>query len=149
MPSLSFPCDAEQLLPHKGRMCCIDKLVTLDEQEATAEVVLEANHILLNSKGQFERCGFIELAAQTAGAMQGAQMLIQQTIPSLAMLAGIQHFTVHADAKLGDTLIIEINILGELDGMSSLSFNIKRENQLLAEGRLKVFIPPQENLPSH
>jgi len=148
MPKLLLPIPhrAEQLLPHKKRMCCIDNLIALHDQEAVAEVFLHPEHILLNGEGMLDRCGFIELAAQTAGVLHAAKMDPSGAAPRLAMLTGVQNFIVHADAFAGDKLNIYVSIIGEIVDMSSLLFSIGRGDELLAEGRLKVFMPESESI---
>lgn len=138
---VSLPADAESLLPHSGRMCCIDSLVAFDEQRATAFVRLVPEHVLLDGQGVLDPCAYIELGAQAAGAMHAANQGLAGTPPELAILAGIQKFTVKGAARAHDSLRIDICLLGELEGMSSLSFSVQREEAVLAEGRLKVFMP--------
>lgn len=141
MPGPTLPARAEALLPHAGRMCCVDSLRSFDEKEALVDVFLRDDHVLLNKDGVLDRAGFVELGAQAAGAMHTAVHAAGNTPPGLAMLAGIQKFTVYADAYAKDRLEITVAVLGELEGMSSLSFRVKREGELLAEGKLKVFMP--------
>lgn len=144
MSVLSPPLEAQRLLPHRGRMCCIDELVSLAASEAEATALLRPGHVLLDGQGFMDPCGFIELAAQTAGAMQGA--LTAGAAPDLAMLAGVQKVVVKGRARVGDRLRINVTLLGELEGMSSLQFIVSLETEegpaeALAEGRLKVFVP--------
>ena len=138
MPEPALPIAAETLLPHKGRMCCIDSLAALRGTEAEATVILRPGHALVGADGRLDPCGFIELAAQAAGTMYGAG---GGGTPGLAMLVSIQKVVVHGDARTGDLLTIGVSALGELEGMMSLAFAVKREGEPLAEGRLTVYVP--------
>ena len=133
---------AEELLPHKGKMCCIDTLVDCREDGAEAVVALRRGHALVDAAGRMDSFGFIELAAQTAGAMHG--WLAGENRPELAMLVGVQKFAAPGMARLGDALRISVSVLGRLEDMLSLGFSIGKDgsdNPPLAEGRLSVFVP--------
>lgn len=141
----TLPLAAAALLPHKSRMCCIDRLVEFSESSATAEAELRPGHILLNNDGAMEPCGFIELAAQTAGAMYGAGSAAGSV--SLAMLTSVQKVAIFGDARLNDALRITVTVIGELEGMLSLQFTIHNQTSaagdmpLLAQGRLTAYVP--------
>ena len=70
MRAETFPFDARLLLPHEGPMCCIDRLLSSSKTAAVAEAELFAGHSLLTD-GFLAPAGCVQLAAQTAGAMQG------------------------------------------------------------------------------
>lgn len=139
------PLEAAALLPHKSRMCCIRRLLECSEVAAVAEAELRPGHILLNADGLMDPCGFIELAAQTAGAMYGEGSAVGSV--SLAMLASLQKVTILHDARVNDVLRITVNVIGELEGILSLQFMIHRQaagvadRPLLAQGRLTAYIP--------
>ena len=136
----AFPVDARALLPHEGSMCCIDRLLSSSKTAATSEASLHAGHSLLTD-GVLELTGCIELAAQTAGAMQGFDQAIQGLPPKAGFLVGVQDFILRDVAHAGDTVRMEVCIIAELGEMTVLSANIFHQETLLAEGRLKVYVP--------
>ena len=141
---------ADKLLPHKGKMCCIDALVDCRENGAEAVAVLRRGHALVGAAGRMDSFGFIELAAQTAGAMHG--WLAGENRPELAMLVGVQKFAAPGVAVLGDELRIYVSVLGQLEDMLSLGFAIGKDgtgNPPLAEGRLSVFVPRIDDARLH
>lgn len=141
-PSARLPAKAEALLPHQGRMCCIDALTACREDGARASAALRPGHALVDAAGRMEPFGFVELAAQTAGAMHG--FLAGENRPELAMLVGVQKFSAPGTAVAGDVLRISVSVLGGLEDMLSLGFAVGKdgpESAPLAEGRLSVFIP--------
>lgn len=151
MPELTPPVAAATLLPHKGRMCCIDRLVALDEAGAEAEVFLAPEHVLAAGNGWLEPFGFIELAAQTAGAMYGAKA---PALPlGMAMLVSVQKVAVRGRVRVGETLRIQVSVLGEVEGMISLAFSVVpltasgAPGTACAEGRLTVFLPETAAAP--
>ena len=135
-----LPLSAEKLLPHAGPMCCIDTLLASSKTAATAEAVLSPGHSLLRG-GVLDGAGYVELAAQTAGAMQGYDQYIQNLPPKPGFLVGAQDFHIREEAREGDVLRIDVSLTAELGEVSVLSAAILRDGGVLAEGRLKVFVP--------
>ena len=144
MSGPAFPLDARSLLPHAGPMCCIDRLLSAGATAAVAELVLTPEHCLLDA-GVLDPAGYVELAAQAVGAMDGALQAQSAAPPRMGFLVGVQQFAVSGEAVVGDRLRIEVAIEAELGEFSVCSARIFRHGsdnpQLLAEGRLKVFIP--------
>ena len=137
---VKFPQKASTLLPHEGAMCCIDTLTYCDTKTTTAEVHLRPDHALLDGS-TLDRAGFIELAAQTAGLLQGLVLQEKGLPPALGMLVGVQHLEIVTDAKGGDTLCITVIREAELGDVHVLTFSVHCGETLLAQGRLKVYTP--------
>lgn len=136
-----LPVNAVDLLPHKGRMCCIDRLVEENDEYAVAEVTLGDGHALVTN-GVLDRAGMIELAAQTAGARHGFAARRAGRDSGPGFLAGAQDFVFLSDARAGDTLTITVRLVGEFMGMSVVSASIACNGAEIASGKLKVFTPP-------
>lgn len=136
----ALPIDARRLLPHAGPMCCIDRLLRSSKRDACAEVALASGHSLLRG-GELDPAGYVELAAQTAGAMQGYDRLIQGLPPAFGYLVGVQDFVIHGVARLDDCLHVQVAIDAELGEVTILNASVRRGDELLAEGRLKVYVP--------
>lgn len=138
---LSLPAPVADLLPHEGRMRCIDTLVHEEEDNAIAEVTLRPGHALVTN-GILDKAGFIELAAQAAGARQGYVRKKKNLPPGAGFLVGAQDFIFAKDAYLGDKLEIFVRLTGEFRGVSVITTSIRRGEEELAFGKLKVFEPP-------
>ncbi len=136
----SFPIAAELLLPHARPMLCIDHLVRATDDAAEAEVLLRDGYILLNSQGNIEPCGFVELAAQCAGAGFGWSRRRRGETPLLGFLAAVQDFTVTEPAQKGDLLRIRTVRSAEVGGVSLVEASIHAGERWLASGKLKVFV---------
>jgi Predicted 3-hydroxylacyl-(acyl carrier protein) dehydratase len=137
---IQFPIQAETLLPHKGAMCCIDSLLFFDGKTIRSEVSIRPDHALLDGD-TLDRSGFIELAAQTAGLLQGLGLREKGESPLMGMLVGVQNFEILADARLGDTLCVSVTRDVELADIHVFVFTVIRQEMLLAKGQLKVYIP--------
>jgi predicted hotdog family 3-hydroxylacyl-ACP dehydratase len=140
MPALTFPLDAASLLPHAGSMRCLDRLLSSDETAAVAEAVLPPDHCLLHD-GAVRPEGFVELAAQTAGAMQGYDRLRQGLAPAPGFLVGVQNFEVSGRILAGDTVRIKVRLEAELGSLSIVAASLFVEDGLVAHGNLKVYVP--------
>ena len=136
---MQLPLPAQELLPHRGPMCCIDFLVHVAPAEARATVTLLPTHVLVHA-GELIPAGFIELAAQTAGAMQGYWQKKEDLAVRVGYLVAVQNFSMLQPAYAGDTLTISVSVQGELEGISILATAIHRHQELLAQGKLKVFV---------
>lgn len=141
----SFPISAAALLPHTPPMLCIDSLVRASAAEAEAVVLLGRDHVLLE-EGVLHEAGYVELAAQTAGAMQGYMEKALGRPVQKGFLASAQKFSFWGTARQGDFLRITVGLVGEVGGVSLLEASICRDTgkekpELLAQGRIKVFVP--------
>ncbi|MCL2122482.1 MAG: hypothetical protein FWH34_00180 [Desulfovibrionaceae bacterium] len=135
-----FPLEAQRLLPHAGAMCCIDSLLASTKTMAVAEVVLAHGHSLLDDD-TLAPAGYVELAAQTVGAMQGFDRQRQNLPPQSGYLVGAQDFIIFGAAKVGDRLEMEVHIEAELGEVTILTAEVRCAKTMLATGRLKVYVP--------
>lgn len=111
--------------------------------------MLNEGHILLN-KGFISDAGYIELAAQTAGAVKGYRDKSAGRPIGGGYLAAVQNFTVHGRARRGDSLRITVTLLTELSGIRLIYAEVRLKagyssdsGELLASGRLKLFAPDE------
>ncbi|GAB1410787.1 hypothetical protein MASR1M90_19410 [Desulfovibrionales bacterium] len=84
--------------------------------------------------------GYIELAAQTAGALQGYEQLQSSTGPRTGYLVAVQNFEVLAPAYVENILIISVVVQKELEGVSIILAEVLHNGHILAHGKLKVFV---------
>lgn len=138
--SLSLPMPADRLLLHRPPMLCIDALLSCGEESALVAACLKPGHIFLDADGNFDPAGFIELAAQSAGAMQGWLALRAGKAPAPGLLVGAQDFVFRAPAGVGDELRIFIRLLTAFQGVNVLEARVERNEEIPAEGRIKVFV---------
>ncbi|MDR2573115.1 MAG: hypothetical protein LBC94_02005 [Desulfovibrio sp.] len=146
---LHFPVPAQDVLPHAPPMLCINALVAASRTTAEAVAHLHSGHILLDG-GAVTEAGFIELAAQTAGAMKGYWEKTAGRPIGDGYLAAVGNFTVFGKARLGETLNISIELLTELSDIRLIEAHIRQApcgrgddaaGSLLASGKLKLFVP--------
>jgi predicted hotdog family 3-hydroxylacyl-ACP dehydratase len=121
-------------------MCCIDSLLASTKTMAVAEVALAHGHSLLDGD-TLAPAGYVELAAQTVGAMQGFDRQRQNLPPQSGYLVGVQDFTVFGAARVGDRLEMEVHIEAELGEVAILTAEARCGQTMLAAGRPNVHVP--------
>jgi predicted hotdog family 3-hydroxylacyl-ACP dehydratase len=126
-------------------MVCIDELLCASATQAQARVRLAPDHPLLHD-GMLTEAGYVELAAQTAGAMKG-YLEKELSLPVReGFLAAAQNFSFHGKALQGDVLRIAVALTARVAELSLLEASVLREDEgggstLLAGGKLKIFVP--------
>ena len=147
-PSIpELPAPAEPFLPHSGPMVYIDRLITADGDRGLCETILTSGHMLLDAAGCMERSGFIELGAQAFATHKGFEFTCQGLPFPIGYLVGVQGFECLGDAYLGDRLRIETECLGTFEGFGVVRAVIRREETILAQGKIKLYVPTPDDQP--
>ena len=134
-------------------MVCIDELLGVSPVGAEARVRLGPDHFLVHA-GVLSAAGYVELAAQTAGAMKGYLELRGGLPAREGFLAAAQAFAFHGLARVGDVLRVSVTRTAEVGGVSLIDAVIRLEADTgggppLAAGKLKLFMadpPPAGSL---
>lgn len=125
-------------------MVCIDALLSASATRAEASACLGPDHILLHG-GELTEAGYVELAAQTVGAMKGYLETGLGIPVKEGVLAAAQGFSFSGQAAKGDTVRVLVTLTAEVAGVSLVEAVILREGDdgpaLLASGKLKLFVP--------
>ncbi|MDR2075917.1 MAG: hypothetical protein LBP61_03145 [Desulfovibrio sp.] len=137
-----FPVPVTDLLPHAPPMLCLDALLAASPSGALASATLHPEHILLQN-GILDPIGFLELAAQTAGAMKGCLDKISGEKPRKGMLVAAQDFSFFGEAAEGETVHIAVAVTAEVMDIHIITATVFRPGEPetpLARGKLKVFV---------
>ncbi|MFA6716370.1 MAG: radical SAM protein [Victivallales bacterium] len=131
-----LPVDAKNLLPHKEPILLVDRLLKQGERSGVVEAVIKKDCVWLGPDEKLLRPACIEMAAQATATLDS---FMNRGKVCAGMLIGAREFTTYGDAKVGDTLRIEIFrefVIGEMGIVSAKIFN---REQLIAEGELKIW----------
>lgn len=145
---MNLPIQAEKVLPHRGKMLLIDTVVSAEEGIGTVLADLSSKSISKTSEGKILAPFYIELVAQTYAAVCGYTFLRQGlTIPD-GYLVGVQRFEIHQNKDISESqeLIISVQTIGDFDGFAVVEGIVSRDDEIVAEGKIKVFVP-QDALP--
>jgi predicted hotdog family 3-hydroxylacyl-ACP dehydratase len=144
MMVIELPIDAEKLIPHRKPMRVIDRLLEATDQAGTAEVIIQADHVLVDRDGRLDRTTFLEMIAQTYAAVQGHVCRQTGRAITAGFLVGIRRCEVSGDAVAGDQLIIRAHTVKQFAGFAVVDGSVILKNDTIAEASIKVWIPPAE-----
>ncbi|MDB5850659.1 MAG: dehydratase [Rhodoferax sp.] len=132
----------ETLIPHRGAMRLIDRIVRLDGDDAVAETDVAIDGIFATD-GRVPAWAGIEYMAQTVAAWSGARSRLAGGPPRLGLLLGSRRYIAHcAGFTCGVTLRIETRceLIGA-NGLGLFACRILRGDEPLAEATISVFEP--------
>src|SRR5688500_4605857 len=97
----------ESLMPHRGLMRLLDRLVTVDDDHAVAEVDVPADGLFVQD-GEVPAWVGIEYMAQTVSVWAGARAQRRGGAPRIGLLLGSRRYEAHRSGfPSGATLRIE------------------------------------------
>jgi len=108
----------------------VDTIRLLSDESAEATLRLTADKYIAGE------AALIEHAAQSCAAMLGERFHESR----IGYLGEIKGFRFYELAQPGDLLLTRIDILAELDHMFLVSARTTRGTQVLAEGKMKLFV---------
>lgn len=131
-------------IPHAGRMCLLDGIVTYDESRIVcrSSAHRSADNPLRNA-GRLGAATGVEFAAQ-AMAVHGAILQPPETTPSVGFLASVRSVQLRVDRldTIEAPLEIEATRLSGNDTTVLYRFCIEAAGQTLLEGRAAVIVTP-------
>lgn len=141
MATLTLPCSAAELLPHRPPMQLVDRLLASDGNAAVAETFPAADHLFANADGSLDPVALVEMFAQTYAAMQGFEDLRFGRPVKEGFLVGIRRIRVEGTARVGERLEVMVRTIGAIDGFAVAEGEVRRGDTVLAAGSLKLWIP--------
>lgn len=132
----------EALIPHRGAMRLIDRIISVDNECVVAEADVAVDGIFATD-GRVPSWVGIELMAQTVAAWSGARGQRDGAEPKLGLLLGSRRYTAHCDGfTCGSTLRIEARceLLG-YNGLGLFDCRILQAEQEMATATISVFEP--------
>ncbi|HYG05262.1 MAG TPA: hotdog family protein [Stenotrophomonas sp.] len=140
---MSVAYDIEQVIPHRGAMRLIDRLLTFDAESVVAELRVPADALFGDAAGVPAWVG-VEYMAQTVAAWAGCRSRARGAEPSIGFLLGTRRYqaeTPHFPA--GALLRVEARceLLGD-NGLGMFACRILQDDAVLATANISVFEPP-------
>jgi predicted hotdog family 3-hydroxylacyl-ACP dehydratase len=134
----------DSLIPHRGAMRLLDRVLQVDAESAVAEVDVPFDGLFVRN-GQVPSWIGIEYMAQVVAAWAGARGQANGLGPRPGLLLGTRRYEAHCDGfASGTTLRVEArceliadNGLGQFDCRI-----LARDGRLLAASRVSVLDPP-------
>jgi len=138
--------EIESLLPHRGRMRLIDRLVSHDGDAVVCELAVRDDPLFCHDGSVGAWVG-IEYMAQTVAALIGMRAQTAGTPVKIGLLLGARRYVAHVPGFApGDVLQVSASQVFQGDnGLAAFDARITRDGAVLAEATLSAFQPDDVN----
>lgn len=133
----------ESLIPHRGAMRLLDRVLEVDEDRVVAEVDVPFDGLFVRDGAVPSWVG-IEYMAQAVAAWAGARVRQQGGVPHAGLLLGTRRYAAHCDGfASGACLRVEAQceLIGA-NGLGQFDCRITLDGNELAISRISVLDPP-------
>jgi len=125
------PTQIEDLLPHRGRMRLLDRIVELSTEKAVVSVRPKDNWPMA-SEGQVPALVLLEVVAQTAGLVCSLRVGLDGEEPPLGYLVGVRTGTFFTDSvEIGAELTCRAEISFVMEGYAVLNGEVLANEEVL------------------
>jgi predicted hotdog family 3-hydroxylacyl-ACP dehydratase len=133
---------AEDLLPHKGAICLLDRVTAVDEDSLVATAVFTPDSQFCRD-GRVGSWVSLECMAQAVGAWSGHQRLVRGAPPRIGFLLGTRRFDCRRPwLALERVFRIEVRKVIEMeDGLGQFTGQTFDGDDVVASAVLTVFSP--------
>ncbi len=125
-------------LPHGRPFLLIDRVLELEERRGVFLKLVTAADPCTAPDGTLPAAYILEALAQAGGALLGSQ---SGSAPEAGYLAGVDAFEMHADARVGDQLRIEVELIRFFAVATLFKGEARVGDRLIADGRFTLALP--------
>lgn len=143
---MKLPADTEQFMLHRSPMRLVHRLLWVEGDLAEAEATFEQGDVGVGPDGTIERTVLLEMVAQTYATARGYCDLKENKPPTMGYLVGVGDFHIERPAQAGQVLRIEVESSNSFEDFYQVEGRITCQDQVLAEGTLKLW--PQKGTDS-
>lgn len=134
------PVCAKGLMPHKRPMRMVDRVLSAEEDASgKVEAIIRGDCLYVDQQGFFAPEAMVELMAQAFAAVSGKLSSESGGQQGTGYLTGVKQARIYAKARSEDLLTIEVKPIAEFAGFVIVESRINREDELLAQGELKIW----------
>lgn len=128
-----------QLMPQRPPIVMADSLsnVTADGSDSTLTILPENIFV---QDGELREPGIIEHIAQSAACYAGYDTYVHGLAPKLGYIGEIKKMTIVKLPRVGQTMHTRLDVMGEAAGVTLIQATVRVEDEVIAEGRMKIFI---------
>ena len=144
---IQLPHSAADLMPHQRPMRLIDTVLSVEpDGSGTAETIIRADNIFLDRDNALLPEAMVELMAQAFAAVSGYSDLQAGRPGRTGYLVGVKKVSFptpeanQPSVSVGDRLIVGVRPTGEFAGFVIIDAEVRRHDDLLAQGELKIWI---------
>ena len=140
---LTLPVSASELIPHKPPIRLVDRIIEYKKNWGIVEAVIKPDSFLLNDNGEFDNTAMIELMAQSIAVIKGYENQLDDKPVQNGFLVGGRNVQCTGKVFSGDLLRISIGKVGGIEGFTVVDGEVKRNDEIIASGRIKLWITDQ------
>lgn len=134
-----LPIDAARVVPHRPPMLLIDNLLEVMERGALSEMTVRQDMLFVSPEGELDEAAYPEIISQAIAAQEGFRKLGSRNPELEGFLLGIKNLDIVGRAKVGDTLRVSVYKTARLGDFGIIAGEIRRGDELLARGEIKVW----------
>ncbi|MCR5003796.1 MAG: hydroxymyristoyl-ACP dehydratase [Bacteroidales bacterium] len=127
------------LIPQRSPMMQVDFFQAENDLEGNTSLTIAGDNLFC-SGGLFREPGLIEHIAQSAAAYAGYDTFRRGEAPKLGFIGEVKKMKIGNLPKVGDTVRTHYKVLGSADGVTLLGAESKVGDEVVASGRMKIFI---------
>jgi radical SAM protein with 4Fe4S-binding SPASM domain len=140
-----LPMSVQHLIPQKQDMRVVSTLLKVGERFARVESVFSGKSPFVKSDGSLEEVAYMEIMAQSAAVMNGFSKFDTDAPPPSGFLVGGQKIHIYKKSFVKDKLKIDIYKTARFGGFGILTATVKRGQEIIAEGEIKIYHDNGEN----
>ena len=125
-------------LPHGRPFLLIDRVVELGEQRGVFLKHVTAADPCTAPDGTLPAAYVLEALAQAGGALLGS---LSGSTPQAGYLAAVDGFQMHSEARTGDQLRIEVELVRFFAAATLFRGEVRVGERLVADGRFTLALP--------
>jgi 3-hydroxyacyl-[acyl-carrier-protein] dehydratase len=125
-------------LPHGRPFRLIDRVVEVGEKHGVFVKFVTAADPCTAPDGTLPAAYVLEALAQAGGALLGA---LSADAPQAGYLAGVDAFEMHSDARVGDEIRVEVELVRFFAAATLFRGSARVGERLVAEGRFTLALP--------
>ncbi len=138
-------CTVADLIPHRGRMCLIDGIETIDEQHGGVLLTRVGPDWPLVEGDRLDPLVLVEVVAQAAAVLAGWQRRHQERMGGRGWLVGVRRTELPAEPPaVGDVLRVRVQVDYEVEAYAVFKGRVERAGRTLAEVEIQTYRPADD-----
>ena len=127
------------LIPQRPPIVMVDLLRNVTADAAETGLLIRPTNIFVQD-GHLQEPGLIEHIAQSAAAFAGYKGYAQGLPPKLGYIGEIKKMRINTLPEVNNNLRTSLKVLGEAGGITLLAAQTCVNEQVVAEGQMKIFL---------
>ncbi|HJD75662.1 MAG TPA: hydroxymyristoyl-ACP dehydratase [Bacteroides reticulotermitis] len=127
------------LIPQRPPIVMVDSFFGIEENHSYSGLTVTADNLFCEA-GKLQETGIIEHIAQSAAARIGFIYTQQGEKVPLGFIGSVDKLKIYNLPETGMNLFTEITVIQEVFDITLISAQVKVEEEIIAECRMKIFI---------